>query len=66
MSSVADVLVGISWTIFWTAIFKENLPKHVPYFIKEHLWMSVSDEATLKKNFGVSKPSSKVTFKTKW
>ena len=22
----------------------------LPYFIKEHLWMSASDEATLKKN----------------
>ena len=28
--------------------------------------MSVSDEATPKKNFGGSKPSSKLTLKTKW
>ena len=37
----------------------------VPYFIKEHLWMSASDEATLKKKFPGSKPS-KLTLKTKW
>ena len=24
---------------------------NLPYFIKEHLWMNASDEATLKKNF---------------
>ena len=30
---------------------------HVPYFIKEHRWMSASDEATLKNNFVGSKPS---------
>ena len=28
--------------------------------------MSVSDEVTLKKFFGGSKPSSKLTLKTKW
>ena len=33
---------------------------HVPYFIKEHLWMSASDEAILKKKIGRSKPSSKL------
>ena len=39
----------------------------VPYFIKEHLWMSeASDEATLKKSFGGFKPSSKLTLRTKW
>ena len=38
----------------------------VPYFIKEHLWMSAFDEAMLKKIFGGSKPSSKLTLKTKW
>ena len=38
---------------------------YVPYFIKEHLWMSASDEATLKKIFGGSKPSLKLTLKTK-
>ena len=32
-------------------ILKENSPIDVPYFIKKHLWMSVSDEATLTKNF---------------
>ena len=26
--------------IFWTSILKENLQVDVPYFIKEHLWMS--------------------------
>ena len=29
---------------------------NVPYFIKDHLWMSASDEATLKKNFGEINP----------
>ena len=38
----------------------------VPYFIKENLWNSVSDEATFKKIFGGSKPSSKLTLKIKW
>ena len=63
--------------IFRAAIIKENLPIDVPYFIKEHLWMSASDETTLKKNFGGSKPKNKmvpwkqngtklVTLKTKW
>ena len=37
----------------------------VPYFIKEHLWMSASDEPTLKKKFGKSEPSPKLTLKTK-
>ena len=36
----------------------------VPYFIKDHIWMSASDEATLKKHFGGSKRSSKLTLKT--
>ena len=38
----------------------------VPYFIKEHLWISASDEATLTKIFGASKPSPKLTLKIKW
>ena len=38
----------------------------IPYFIKKTLWMSASDEATLKKFFDESKPSSKLTLKTKW
>ena len=33
--------------------------------MKENLWISVSDEATLKINFGGSKPFSKLTLKTK-
>ena len=37
---------------------------NVPYFIKEKLWMSAS-EATVKKNIGGSKSSSKLTLKTK-
>ena len=48
-----------------TAILKENLTD-VPYFVKEHFWMSAFDEATPKKIFGGSKPSSKLTLKTKW
>ena len=32
----------------------------------EHLWMNASNEVTLKKNFDESKPSSKLTLKTKW
>ena len=51
--------------IFRRTILKENL-MDVPYFIKEHLWMSASDEATLKKNFDGSKPSSKLTLEAKW
>ena len=35
------------------------------FFIKEHLWMSASDEASLKKKFPESKPSSKLASKTK-
>ena len=49
--------------IFRIAILKENLI-NVPYFIKEHLWMSASDEATPQKNFGGIKPTSKLTLKT--
>ena len=52
--------------IFRAVILKENLPMHVPYFIKEHLWMSASNEVTLQKNFDGSKPSSKLTLKIKW
>ena len=38
----------------------------IPYFIEKTLQMSVSDEATLKKIFDRSKPSSKLTLKTIW
>ena len=38
---------------------------NLPYFIKEHLWMSASNQATVKKHFWWSKPSSKLTLKTK-
>ena len=55
-----------SFKVFRTAILKENFPMNVPYFIKENLQMSASDAATLKKIFGGSKPSSKLTLKTKW
>ena len=48
------------------AILKENFTGNVPYFIKEHLWVSAFDETTLKNIFGGSKPSSKLTLKTKW
>ena len=47
MSSVADVFSRNFPKIFRAAILKENLLMDVPYFIKEHLWMSASDEATL-------------------
>ena len=65
MSSVADVFFQK---------FLENIqnyfkrkPSDVPYFIKEHLWMSAFDEAILKKiKIGESKPSSKLTLKAKW
>ena len=33
---------------FRTAILNKNLSMDVPYFIKEHLRMSASDEKTLK------------------
>ena len=46
------------------AILKENL-MDVPYFITEHFWMSAFYEAIHKKGFGGSKPSSKLTLKTK-
>ena len=62
MSSVADGYLGI-FRKYSAAILKENLPMHVPCFIKEHLWMSASDEVTLKKVFGRSKLSSKLTKK---
>ena len=53
--------------IFRAAILKENFLMDFPYFIKEHLQISASDEASLKKKktFG-SRPSSKLTLKTKW
>ena len=38
----------------------------VSYFIKGHLLMSASDEATFDKTFNGSKPSSKLTLKVKW
>ena len=44
--------------IFRTAILKEKLPMDIPYFIKEHLWMSVSDEATQKYLVEVNPPRS--------
>ena len=47
MSSVADVSRNFP-KLFRKAILKENLPMDVPYFIKEHLWMSAFDEVTLK------------------
>ena len=52
--------------ILKTAILKLKLPIDVPYFIKEHLWMSAFDEAALKIIFGGNKPSSKLTLWTKW
>ena len=60
MSFVADVFYKNFQKIFRTAILKENLLMHVPYFIKKHLWMSASDKATLKKIFGGSNPSLKL------
>ena len=48
------------------AILKENLTVDVPYFIKENLWISASDEATLKKSFGGSNLSLNLTLKTRW
>ena len=45
--------------IFRTAVLNERLPINIPYFIKEHLWMSASDEVTLTKISGGRKPSSK-------
>ena len=52
--------------IFRTLILKESLSMGVPYFIKENLWKSASDEATLRNFFGGCKPSSKLNLKTKW
>ena len=66
MSSVADFFLGISRKVFRTAILKEDLSMDSPYFITEHLWMSASCEAALKFFFDGTKPSSKMTSKTKW
>ena len=45
--------------IFGTAILKENLLMNAPCFIEEHLWMSVFNEATFKKNLlDVNPPQS--------
>ena len=66
MNSVADVFSRNFPKIFRTAILKENLPTGALHFInKEHLWMSASDEVTLKKDYSASKASSNVTLKTK-
>ena len=66
MSSVADVFLGISQKYSEQLyISKENLPMDVSCFIKENLWMSASDEATIKKIIGGTKSSSKLTLKTK-
>ena len=53
MNSVADV-------------FLEIPRKYSEQLFKENLWMSVSDEVILKIIFGGSKPTSKLTLKTKW
>ena len=45
--SFIGVFLGTFMEIFRSAISKENL-MDVPYFIKEHLWMSALREATLK------------------
>ena len=66
MSSVADAFSRDFTEIFRTTILKENLPMDVPYFKEHLLFMSASDEATLKKNFRGSKSSSKLTLKIKW
>ena len=52
--------------IFRRAVLNGRLPMDIPYFIKEHLWMSASDEVTLTKISGGSKPSSKLTLKKKF
>ena len=46
--------------------FNKSLFINLTYFIKEYLCMSASDGATFKKDFGGSKPSLKLTSKTKW
>ena len=48
MSSVPDVFSGISRK-YSEVILKEKLLMDALYFIKKHLWISGSDEATLKK-----------------
>ena len=37
--------------ILRTSILTENFPIDAPYFIKENLWVSAADEATLKNFF---------------
>ena len=51
--------------IFRTVILREDLLMDIPYFNKEDLWISAFDEASLKTFFDKSKPSSKLTLKTK-
>ena len=58
VSSVADAFSGNFPKIIRTTLLKEHLSMDLPYFIKEYLWMSAFDEATLKKiKIGGSKPS---------
>ena len=48
MSSAPDVFSGISRK-YSEVILKEKLLMDALYFIKKHLWISASDETTLKK-----------------
>ena len=59
MSSVVDAFPGISRKYSEQLFYQKNLLMDIPYFIKEYLWMSAFDEATLKKIFGRSKPENK-------
>ena len=63
MSSVA-VFSRIFRKIFRTAILKENLPMDLLYCIKEHVWMSASDEATLKQRILVEVNSISKSYTT--
>ena len=59
MSSVADVFLGISPKYSEQLFLKETFQWMFQY-------LSASDEVTLQKKFGGSKPSSKLILKTKW
>ena len=63
MKSEASFQLRSLKKLFRKANLKKIFPMDVPYFIKEHFWMSAFDEATFKKKFGRSKLSSKSSLK---
>ena len=67
MSSFTDVFVGISQKYFEHLFQKKTFRWMFHISLKNTSgWVSACNEATLKKIFSGSKPSSKLTLKTKW